>query len=274
MLPIIKYTGSKRSQAKNIVDLFPKKINTYYEPFIGGGSILGELLQRKDIIVDTYICSDINSDLINLWNVIKYTPNVLFDEYNRMWHELKVLNGEDKKQYYYQVRERLNKEHNPIDFFFITRTTTNGLIRYNKKGEFNNSFHFSRDGIKPENLKPILLEWSYLLNKYNVLFLHMDYKTIFSNKNDLMYLDPPYFNTKGMYFGNINYDYFIEWLSKQNASYLLSYDGIRGEQDFTYDIPKILYDEHIYLESGISSFNKLVQKENVKVYESLYIKRK
>lgn len=35
--PVIKWSGSKRSQANEIIKYFPKNINTYYEPFVGGG---------------------------------------------------------------------------------------------------------------------------------------------------------------------------------------------------------------------------------------------
>ena len=34
--PVIKWSGSKRSQANDILKFFPKQINTYYEPFCGG----------------------------------------------------------------------------------------------------------------------------------------------------------------------------------------------------------------------------------------------
>ena len=63
--PAIKWSGSKRSQAEEIVKLFPKEIDTYYEPFCGGCSVLRRLLS-SDIKVNHYICSDLNGDLINL----------------------------------------------------------------------------------------------------------------------------------------------------------------------------------------------------------------
>ena len=71
--PVIKWSGSKRSQSEEIIKRFPKKIDTYYEPFIGGGSILFQLL-NSDIEVKEYICSDINEELIALWNIIKEEP--------------------------------------------------------------------------------------------------------------------------------------------------------------------------------------------------------
>ena len=36
MQPVIKWTGSKRSQAGKIISFMPNKIDTYYEPFVGG----------------------------------------------------------------------------------------------------------------------------------------------------------------------------------------------------------------------------------------------
>lgn len=39
MQPIIKWYGSKRSQAEQTLNHFPVTYNTYYEPFVGGGSI-------------------------------------------------------------------------------------------------------------------------------------------------------------------------------------------------------------------------------------------
>jgi DNA adenine methylase len=137
--PVIKWTGSKRYLANDIVNYFPKEIDTYYEPCVGGGSIIRQLLE-SDIKVKRYICSDINSYLINLWKLIKDNPKELIASYTQMWNE---MNKEDdvqfRKNYYLQVRERFNNGHNATDFFFLSRTATNGLIRFNSKGEFNSS---------------------------------------------------------------------------------------------------------------------------------------
>lgn len=271
--PAIKWSGSKRSQAKEIVENFPKEIETYYEPFCGGCSVLRQLL-GSEINVKEYICSDINEDLINLWNKIKIEPLKLAADYENLWCELnKDDNRERKKRYFEEVRARYNLVHNESDFLFIMRTTTKGMPRYNKKGEFNNSFHITRNGIKPSTLCKILQEWSHILQDKNVTFLHKDYLEITSKENDVLYLDPPYYHTKGMYFGKLDYKDFFEWLKTQKGYYLLSFDGISGVEDKTYNLPKELYSEHKYLKSGNSSFRRILGKSRDSiVYESLYLK--
>ena len=52
---------------------------------------------------------------------------------------------------------------------------------------------------------------------------------------------------------------------------MLSYDGKYGDGDHTVDIPKSLYIRHEYIQSGISSFKRIVKKEKAMVYESLYL---
>jgi DNA adenine methylase len=172
------------------------------------------------------------------------------------------------------VRERYNKEHNPLDFMFIMRTTTNGMPRYNQKGEFNNSFHITRNGIDPERLRKIINEWSVLLNKNNVCFKCCSYDTIIPQKGDFMYLDPPYAGTKGMYFGGFDNKKLFEYLRKIDCSWAMSYDGISGREDNTFEVPQDLYDEHLYIKSGNSSFKRVIGKSNDSiVYESLYLKK-
>ena len=271
--PVIKWSGSKRSQAENILTYFPKEIDTYYEPFCGGASVLRRLLS-SDIKVNRYVCSDLNSGLIDLWNEIINNPERVSSYYNRLWNELNVDDDKQrKKEYFTTVRERYNREHNPLDFMFIMRTTTNGMPRYNRNGEFNNSFHVTRNGIIPETLEKIIYEWSELLNKNKIEFMACSYDEIKPKENDFVYLDPPYANTKGMYYGTIDYDKLWNWLRNLPCKYALSFDGISGEEDNTWNVPQDVYSRHEYLLNGNSSFKRTIGKSTDSiVYESLYLK--
>ena len=275
--PVIKWSGSKRSQCENILEYFPKSINTYYEPFCGGCSMLMGLI-NSDISVKKYVCSDINKDLILLWDKVKMSPDEIYESYERLWNELNKDNDiERKKKFFEYQRDIYNKTHDPNIFFFIMRTTTNGMPRYNQKGEFNNSFNITRNGIKPELLKPILYEWSDKLKKNNVEFIHRSYDEILDEikEGDFVYMDPPYFNTKGMYFGGIDFEYFFSFLenvSQKNVKFALSFDGISGDVDNTSSVPKKCYNRHFYIKSGNSSFKRTIGKnKNAMVYESLYL---
>ena len=271
--PVIKWSGSKRSQAENILAYFPKEIDTYYEPFCGGASVFRRLLS-SNIKVNRYVCSDLNSGLIDLWNEIINNPERVSYYHNKLWNELNQDDDKQrKKEYFATVRERYNREHNPLDFMFIMRTTTNGMPRYNRDGEFNNSFHVTRNGIIPETLKKIIYEWSELINKNKVEFMACSYDEIKPKENDFVYLDPPYANTKGMYYGTIDYEKLWDWLRNLSCKYALSFDGISGEEDNTWNVPQDIYSTHEYLLSGNSSFKRTIGKSNDSiVYESLYLK--
>lgn len=269
--PVIKWSGSKRSLSKEIINYFPKNIKTYFEPFAGGCSVLFQLI-NSDINVDKYICSDTNVELIEFFNLVKEDPLQIYNEYKCRWEALKSRESiEEKKDYYYFIRNRFNTHHDVHDFVFLTRTAVNGLIRYNSKGEFNSSFHLTRDGIKPDSLKEILMTWSEVLKKSNVEFVCCDYREITPQEGDFVFLDPPYINTKGMYHGGIDYEELWNWMSRLKCNYALTFDGKTGSADHTYNVPCNLYSKHIYLDSKISGFRKLKSKKEY-VSESLYLK--
>ena len=262
--PVIKWSGSKRSQAKIIKSLFPCDYETYYEPFVGGGSVLYELNPVKAV------AGDICHPLISLWKAIQNNPRDIYRGYKERWEFFRR-----DAEFFYDVRDRFNKAYipDPCDFLFLTRTCMNGLIRFNKNGKFNTSCHIGRNGINPERLYGILLEWNARIK--NTEFLCADFNDTLSTstKKDIVYLDPPYQNTKGMYSCKLNTDSLFECLENLNTRgvrWIMSYDGKSGGIDKTCDIPLELYKKHEYIQSGISSFKRIVTKEKSMVYESLY----
>ena len=279
--PIVKWSGSKRSQAEAIVARMPREIDSYYEPFCGGCSVLNRLLQTTSINVKRYVASDLNADLIALWNEIKNNPEELIKGYAELWAVFNRHSGEEdferKKEVFYTVRDRYNSEHRPTDFLFIMRTTTNGMPRYNGEGRFNNSCHFSRPGIHPRELAKICRDWSVILKAKDVQFIHRSFEDVEASDNSLIYLDPPYMSVERhqMYFGGIDKEKFFSWLGDLKGKWILSFDGKRGEEDYTYSVPSDLYVSHEYLVSGNSSFERyLGQGKTETVYESLYMNYK
>ncbi len=262
--PVIKWSGSKRKVANQLSYLIPDG-NTYFEPFVGGGSMLPF---RK---IKQGIANDIIPELVELWIAIKNKPEKTAYEYNIRWERLQ----KEGHQVYYEIRDKFNNTKNCFDFLFLTRTCVNGLIRYNSKGEFNNSFHLTRPGINPKTLKKIILNWNYYLK--HVEFHNLDYTEVLANvkKNDFVFLDPPYGGNKDRYTKKaFDLNIFFKELERLNtigAKWVLTFDGNAGKRKYNYELPRALYQHKTFIKTGNSPFTKMMKTTVDAVYESVYL---
>jgi len=216
------------------------------------------------------VCGDICKPLIEFWKLLQTHQRSLIANYAENWNRLQT----EGYKYYYTVRSHFNNDPNPYDLLFLSRTCVNGLIRFNKEGKFNNSLHHTRRGINPSKMAAIILDWSAKIGNYR--FITGDYRdtTKTATERDFVYLDPPYFNTKGRYYGRIDFKGFVEFLRSLNTRgvrFALSFDGTRGDWQYLADIPPELYKHHFLLDSGNSTFRKVMDKKVERVKESLYI---
>jgi len=179
----IKWNGAKNKYAEYLVGMMkPAKI--YYEPFLGGGAVLLKALEWQ--LFKEYIVSDVNPQLVYLWNLIRLAPHELVKSYSDHW--LKLRRDSD---YYYKVRYEFNLDKDPLKYFFLARTCINGLIRTNKKGQFNSSLQKGSIGIQPNNLEKFVTHASYLLTRSKVEISARSYTEVDYNSNSFIYFDPP-----------------------------------------------------------------------------------
>ena len=274
---LIKWTGSKRKQAPFITSLLPS-YDRYIEPFLGGGSML-YLNSRKEAVA-----SDAYSPLIELWKLIQEQPNLVISDYERKWKELdieyadlqekRVKNAKGLPKVFYTCRDNFNKTHDPLDLNFIMRTCVNGIVRFNDKGEFNNSFHLSRQGMKPDLFASIVNSWYERIEKVN--FRCCDYTETFemAKKGDVVYLDPPYADSHNRYFKDLDVEFFfkeLEKLSRKGVSWVLSFDGSRASREYYDGVPKDLYKRKFAVSNGNSAVSGVLNKKTELVTESLYL---
>ena len=260
---IIKWSGSKRSQASIIAAHMPKH-QRYIEPFVGGGALL-YLIGRPGSVA-----GDIYEPLIQLWKVIQTDPQALIDNYTQQWNCLQS----DLPDYYYSVRSRFNNEPNPFDLNFLTRTCVNGIIRFNQNGEFNNSFHLSRKGMRPDRFAKIVSTWHQVVQ--GVTFVCQDYEeTLEQTRNgDFVYFDPPYSRNNMRYTMDLDVDRFfgqLETLNQRGVKWILSFDGRRGNIDMVHPVPEHLYKRKLLVHSGNSAIGKVLNGPIQEVHESLYL---
>ena len=267
---LIKWTGSKRRQANQIVARFPPRIENYFEPFLGGGSVLYELL-GSDIEVGRIECSDHCEPLIKLWKVVQEAPALLVDDYAKNWGLLQLYGA----AHYMEARQRFNRERNPADLFFLLRTCHAGHVRFNQSGEFNGSYRESNPGMSPETVWTLAQEWSRRLAGRDITFAVRDYRQIAAMEGDVLYVDPPYETGEGRYYaGPIDFDELFVWLRNQPCSYFLSLNGFLGSEDRRLDVPRDLYDEHMLIENGENRIDRIAGREPRQVSERLYIRRR
>ena len=181
--PFIKWAGGKRQIIKELTDSLPKNYNRYFEPFIGGGALFFAIRPKNAYI------SDINPELINLYNTVKNNTHSLIKD---------LLRYKNTETEFYRIRnldrtpdyKNLTNIEKAGRFIYLNKTCYNGLYRTNSKGQFNAPYGFYKNPniIDEQNLKIC----SELLKETEIGL--SDFSNI-ENKiktHDFVYFDPPY----------------------------------------------------------------------------------
>jgi DNA adenine methylase len=129
--------------------------------------------------------------------------------------------------------------------------------------------------MEPYKMAKIICEWSNLLNKYDVKFVNTSYEYILplSEKNDFIYLDPPYANSSSKMYQHDIFDNLkmFDMLRECPCKYALSYDGRVEDEDNTFNVPTDIYKRHEYINARNSAFRRIVTQKTKEVNESLYM---
>ncbi|MCM0599267.1 DNA adenine methylase [Periweissella fabalis] len=186
--PFIKWVGGKRQLLPQLIELLPNKseINTYFEPFIGGGALFLRLQPTKAVI------NDFNSELSNTWEVVRDNP----EELQSILSEHQQF---DSKEYYLNLRSadrderitKMTKVERAARFIYMNKAGYNGLWRVNSKGQ-NNVPYGAHKTLNLVN-ETIINDASYL-QAADLTILTGDYKDAVATADtgDFVYFDPPY----------------------------------------------------------------------------------
>lgn len=202
--PILKWPGGKRDLVSEIMSHFPSNYNDYHEPFVGAGALFFHLEPQNGVINDS------NTRLINYYKQVRDNPDSLINQLREFDDPESDPNtdtrfsstnrkGRDIESYYYQVREMFNRRPNNESFDkieeaaqlqYLNRTCFNGLYRENNSGEFNSPIGRYDD---PDwVLEKRITEASNALQGTEILNKDFDYILDRVEKDDVVYLDPPY----------------------------------------------------------------------------------
>ncbi|CCG19625.1 DNA adenine methylase [Taylorella asinigenitalis 14/45] len=198
--PFLKWAGGKSQLLDEIRKFYPFSdgFNKYAEPFLGGGAVFFDVISTFDL--EAAFISDINSELINTYIVIRDNVFDLLNQLEKIQTKYCELENEEKKEFYLSIRNDFNdikinkKKHKEIELasflIFLNRTCFNGLYRVNSRGEFNVPMGSYK--------KPLICDEDNLIavsrSLANVIIKNADYRESinFVDNKTFVYFDPPY----------------------------------------------------------------------------------
>ena len=189
--PFVKWAGGKTQLLDRLDKLIPKAFDRYFEPFLGGGALFYHLARNRQFIA--YL-SDINQELINVYEVVKSNVEELIDVltvYKKEYYKA-------PENFYRELRDRFDTENRSsiekaARLITLNKTCYNGLYRVNSNGRFNVPMGRYKNPIICDSKN--LRNASLILGSLESHLYREDYRKILANKTqegDFVYLDPPY----------------------------------------------------------------------------------
>ena len=213
------YVGDKYKLVREIRTHFPEQINRMIEPFVGGGSVM------MNVEAGSYLLNDIDSYVIAIHRMLCgfighegdffNTFFEMVDEYGlSLSYKGHSTSDELKREFPKTYYAKYNKEaynHLKDDFnnggrqdimrlYMLLIYGFNRMLRFNARGDFNlpvGDVDFN------QNTKDALDDYFRLLAEKNVEWHDKDFREFLGGidyqKDDFIYLDPPYLITFSEY---------------------------------------------------------------------------
>lgn len=283
MVPaLLKWIGNKQRFASTIISYMPDSFNNYYEPFLGSGAVLAELLMQDATSLYPHFehayASDILPFLIDIFNIVKNEPDKLIDYYAK---EIELY-YEDPVAHYEVLRDRFNQDHNGFDFCLLSRTCFSGVIRFRKADGYMSTPRGPHRPISPATFQKRVRLWSELIQKADFNVASFEESMSKPQKGDVVYCDPPYTHSQGIIYGAQDFNIIRLWdkiaeCKDRGAYVMLSINGTRESQkkDISAEIPEGLFARELLVNCGTSMIDRLQnsgkEMENEVVHDKLLL---
>lgn len=179
--PLLKWAGGKRQLVEVILASLPRKIDTYYEPFVGGGAIFFALAAEGRF--RRAVLSDQNRELIETYVAVR-------DDVDEVLGELSLLPHSEED--YYRIRASAPRKpaRRAARMIYLNRTGYNGLYRVNRAGQFNVPFgRYRAPNICDEGR---LRSVARALRGVDLRVADFGHVLETARRGDAVYFDPPY----------------------------------------------------------------------------------
>lgn len=191
-MQLLKWVGNKQKQADSIIEFFPSRFDTYFEPFLGSGGVLGVLAPKNALASDTF------GPLVQIWQTLQNDSNELKQQYAERYELIEQLG---KKAAYEKVLASYNTRPNGADLLFLCRACYGGVVRFRKNDGYMSTPVGAHDPVSPESFGKRVDVWH--ARTKGTRFLHLDFAEAMdqAKPGDLVYCDPPYADSQAILYG-------------------------------------------------------------------------
>ena len=251
---LLKWVGSKQTQAQAIIAHFPRPFGTYFEPFLGSGGVLGVLAPTRAFASDGF------QPLMEIWRSLKHDKEALKSHYARR-HALIGTLG--KREAYARVLRDYNACPNGADLVFLCRACYGGVVRFRRQDGHMSTPVGSHDPIPPASFAARVDAWH--ARTLGTEFEHLDYVDAMgrAGRDDVVYCDPPYGDSQRILYGAQSFALerlfgSIERCKERGARVALSIDGTKlsGRKLCNVSIPPGLFAHEMYIAVGRSMLKR------------------
>ena len=198
--PFLKWAGGKTQILDELVARSPARIDTYYEPFLGGGALFFRLAADPERRPRRAVLNDLNRELVTGFRAVRDDVEQLIGRLGELERAYLELDTDGRNDRYYEVREQYRElvaadSAADLDLaallIFLNKTCFNGLYRVNRSGQFNVPHgRYARPRILDE---PGLRAASDALATAELRSVDFEEACEGAGPGDFVYLDPPFY---------------------------------------------------------------------------------
>lgn len=261
---LLKWIGNKQRFAETIISYMPEQFNDYYEPFLGSGAVMAQLLYNRGkvgipVFKQTH-ASDILPFLIDIFKLVKDDPDKIKAHYAKHIEEY----YKDPASKYDEIRDRFNQDHNALDFCLLSRTCYSGIVRFRKADGYMSTPKGPHKPISPEEFSSRVDLWHSLIKDTSFETMSFEKCMDMAQAGDVIYCDPPYTHSQNIIYGAQSFNIEtlftkIEECKSRGVHVMLSINGTResSKKDISVTPPSGLFEREIVVNCGTSMIDRL-----------------
>ena len=253
-LQLLKWIGNKQRFAHEIISYFPAKFDTYYEPFIGSGAVLGTLAPERGV------GSDLFKPLVEIWLTLRQSPETLKRWYSDRWHTMKNLG---KVEAYEKIKADYNANPNGADLLFLCRSCYGGVVRFRQADGYMSTPCGVHSPVAPSSFGKRADEWHRRTQGATFALLDFEEAMNAARRGSMIYCDPPYSFTQSILYGaqSFSLERLFETIDRCKARGVfvaLSIDGSKKSGDLLCNVPirKGLFEREAFVNCGRSMLRR------------------